>query len=185
MIHLGCFQSEWFIFAGGTDGYTDVRWFAGVDVIKKGDVAGTVVWKSPDWHAMPWWRQKRHQRGMLFFENIAAEDREEKMARERLGDELVKSLRHSGGTSIVPGSITEPESRAELVELLSNADAFNLTLELATSVGPTQLPDDLGLWEFPAVRPELITTTYLVLHRKYFRLSRQWSTEQIAKLLDY
>jgi hypothetical protein len=160
MITLGCYQSEWLIFAGGTEGYTDVRWFAGIDVLKGNGKWEKVFWSSPDWHSMLWWEKKRHQRGMLFFENMALDNPHAKASKERLCELLLHSLQYTQGKSVIPGAIIDPTSEADLISLLSNAQAFNLTLELVTSIGPSHPPSDMDPWDVPSIRPELITKTY-------------------------
>ncbi|KAL3908963.1 MAG: hypothetical protein SGILL_008279, partial [Bacillariaceae sp.] len=150
MIHLGCYQTEWLIFAGSTEGYTDYRWYANVNVLKEGDKPGEheqLRWATLDFHTLPWWIQKRHQRGMLFFTNIGNYDHYAMESKKRLSEEIINALVYDQGVTNIPGNIFEPDNQADIIEILTGAQAFNLTLEVETSMGPALLPSDLGPWE--------------------------------------
>lgn len=179
MGHLGCYQDPWLIFSGdvGGGGHVGYRYYAFIeykedeksrpqsshqddDNTVDSRVVKTLTWASPDWMAMPWWEQKRHQRTMLFFENMGSTDDRatELAAYEGLCRELYLDYNNNGGNprrkSILPGYIMEEG------EVPNNTamDVVSITLHLELSEGPSEPPHDLGLWDTPAIRQDLIET---------------------------
>jgi hypothetical protein len=172
LIDLGCYQSKWQIFPGSHlktsgEGYS---WFAYIDyVLDEGtdivsitsDKVHTLTWASPDWYSMPWWKLKRHQRTMLFFENLPKSPQtssDGKLAGyrglcQKLYDNYSEGV-HS--QSILPGTIEIPENMDRNVT--GEIKIVSITLQVEISTGPLYPSWSIGHWTVPAIELNRIKT---------------------------
>jgi hypothetical protein len=176
MNNLGFYQEKWRTFPGNdrdTSG-TAYRWFASIqyteeDIGRSENTVSddyevhTMVWASPDWLSMPWWVQKRHQRNMLFFENLGGEFAIYKSLCRRLYDDYRHGI---DAQSIIPGGIVYTTASADSTGNVSTEtkekeekklNIISITLELQTSTGPLYPPESLGPWDVPAIQKDMIT----------------------------
>lgn len=183
---LGIWQSPWTIFSGAEGAAQGFRYFARIEYAVIGDegdgldddtdengtitdgsapsiVWKTMIWASPDWSSMPWWQQKRYQRTMLFYENLASAERS---IRKTFCRRLYEA-HSSSGTADDTGAIVQPripgsiiKGQQEYVAQVASAaqqgkvvKITSILLRVRTHTGPSYPPNDLGNWDIPAVVP--------------------------------
>jgi hypothetical protein len=149
-------------------------------------VIKSMTWSSPDWFSMPWWQLKRHQRTMLFFENVASSTRNRSAkvlaAQRGLCRGLFRQYSHGAG-SIIPGEIIEGQDDFEYaVSSGTMVEISSIALQVVESRGPKYPPYDLGPWDVPAIRKDLVRQTIRNLYYYTTKPDKGGHEEQCRQL---